>query len=76
MEGVELPAPGDAVHLRDRLSSFRIHSGQRQQDPTKKARNREGLRSQRSAWLALGLSDDPSGSRLLAKPFPSPDAIR
>lgn len=66
---------GDAVYLRDSLSSFRVHRGQRQQDPAKKDRNMDSIRGLQSAWLALGLRDSLSHDPLLAKPFPPPAAI-
>ena len=66
---------GDAVYLRDSLSSFRVHRGQRQQDPAKKDRNMDSIRGLQSAWLALGLHDSLSHHPLLAKPFPPPAAI-
>jgi glycosyltransferase involved in cell wall biosynthesis len=63
---------GDAVYLRDSLSFFRIHSGQRQHDPAKKQRNIDSMRSLRSAWLALGLHEKLAHVQLLAKPYPPP----
>lgn len=61
---------GDAVYLRDRLSSFRIHPGQRQHDPTKWRRNIESIRSLQAAWLELGLHGRVRPDVLLVKPLP------
>jgi SAM-dependent methyltransferase len=63
---------GDAVYLRESLSCFRIHPGQRQHDPTKKQRNIDSIRSLRAAWLELGLHEKMARNQLLAKPFPPP----
>ncbi len=63
---------GDAVYLRESLSSFRIHPGQRQHDPAKMQRNIDSIRSLQSAWLALGLHERMPRDQLLAKPFPPP----
>jgi glycosyltransferase involved in cell wall biosynthesis len=63
---------GDAVYLRDSLSFFRIHPGQRQQDPAKTQRNIDSMRSLRSAWQALGLHETIADDQLLVKPFPQP----
>jgi len=66
---------GDAVYLTERLSSFRVHAGQRQHDPSKLQRNIDSIRSLQAAWLDLGLQSLLPPSRLLTKPFPpSPDA--
>ena len=64
---------GDAVYVRESLSSFRIHPGQRQHDPAKARRNIESIRGLQSAWLALGLHERIPRDQLLAKPFPPPD---
>ena len=61
---------GDAVYLRESLSSFRIHPGQRQHDPAKMRRNVDSIRGLQAAWLALGLHERIARDRLLAKPFP------
>ena len=66
---------GDAVYLRERLSSFRIHPGQRQHDPAKTQRNADSIRALQAAWLGLGLHDRMRSDLLLAKPFPLPDGI-
>ena len=62
---------GDAVYLHQCLSSFRIHAGQRQHDPTKLQRNIGSIRSLQAAWLALGMHERLPPDRLLVKPFPS-----
>jgi len=64
---------GDAVYLRESLSSFRIHPGQRQHDPAKARRNVESIRELQYAWLALGLFERIERTELLAQPFPAPD---
>jgi glycosyltransferase involved in cell wall biosynthesis len=61
---------GDAVYLNRRLSSFRIHEGQRQHDPAKAARNAASIRSLQAAWLELGLDRRLRPDELLVKPFP------
>jgi len=61
---------GNAVYLRESLSSFRIHPGQRQHDPSKMRRNVDSIRGLQSAWLALGLHERIPRDGLLAKPFP------
>jgi glycosyltransferase involved in cell wall biosynthesis len=61
---------GDAVYLRESLSCFRIHPGQRQHDPTKMRRNIDSIRSLQSAWLALGLHERMPRDQMLVKPFP------
>jgi len=63
---------GDAVYLRESLSSFRIHPGQRQHDPTKARRNVESIRELQYAWLALGLFERIPRTELLAQPYPAP----
>jgi Glycosyl transferase family 2 len=66
---------GDAVYLTERLSSFRVHPGQRQHDPSKRQRNIDSIRSLQAAWLELGLQSLLPPNLLLTKPFPpSPDA--
>lgn len=66
---------GDAVYLADRYSSFRIHRGQRQHDPTMFQRNANSIRSLQAAWLRLGLHQRLPPDRLLVKPFPLPAEI-
>ena len=61
---------GDAVYLRERLSSFRIHPGQRQRDPAKVKRNFASARSLQAAWLDLGLHARLRPDVLLMKPYP------
>jgi hypothetical protein len=63
---------GDAVYLRECLSSFRIHAGQRQHDPAKVQRNMASIRSLQGAWLELGLHEKLPPDRLLTKPLPPP----
>ena len=65
---------GDAVYLRDSLSFFRIHPGQRQHDPTKKKRNLDSIAGLRAAWQALGLHEKLAPGQLLVKPYPPPAA--
>jgi len=62
---------GDAVYLRESLSSFRIHPGQRQHDPAKAGRNAESIRELQHAWLALGLFEKIPRTELLAQPYPT-----
>lgn len=64
---------GDAVYLRESLSSFRIHPGQRQHDPAKARRNVESIRELQYAWLALGLFERIPRTELLARPHPAPE---
>jgi len=61
---------GDAVYLRDSLSDFRIHPGQRQNDPAKRARNRESVHELQRAWGALDLHTWCLPEHLMVKPFP------
>jgi glycosyltransferase involved in cell wall biosynthesis len=61
---------GDAVYLEERLSSFRIHDGQRQHDPAKAQRNIASIRSLQAAWLTLELDSGLNPDELLVKPFP------
>jgi glycosyltransferase involved in cell wall biosynthesis len=61
---------GDAVYLRDSLSSFRIHPGQRQHDAAKAQRNVESIRELQYAWLALGLFERMPRTEILAQPYP------
>ena len=65
---------GDAVYLRERLSSFRIHAGQRQHDPAKARRNIESIRGLQATWLDLGLHRRLAPDVLLTRPFPFADA--
>lgn len=62
---------GDAVYLRDSLSSFRIHPGQRQHDPSKFQRNIDSIRRLQAAWLDLKMNERVPRNRLLARPFPA-----
>jgi glycosyltransferase involved in cell wall biosynthesis len=64
---------GDAVYLRESLSCFRIHPGQRQHDPAKMRRNIDSIRSLQSRWLTLGLHERMPRDQLLVKPFPPSD---
>ena len=66
---------GDAVYLRERLSSFRIHPGQRQHDPAKARRNVESIRSLQAAWLDLGLHQRLAADALLTQPFPPSSGV-
>ena len=61
---------GDAVYVREALSSFRIHPAQRQHDPAKARRNVQSIRELQSAWLGLGLHEGLRPDVVLAKPFP------
>jgi SAM-dependent methyltransferase len=61
---------GDAVYRRERLSSFRIHAGQRQHDPAKAQRNIESIRGLQAAWLDLGLHQRLAPDVLLTREFP------
>ena len=61
---------GDAVYLRDALSSFRIHAGQRQHDPAKARRNIQSIRELQAAWLGFALHEGLEPDRLRVKPFP------
>jgi hypothetical protein len=62
------------VHLRERLSSFRIHPGQRQHDPAKARRNAESIRGLQAVWLELGLHERLAPDMLLTRPFAPSDA--
>jgi len=62
---------GDAVYVRESLSSFRIHPGQRQHDPAKARRNVESIRELQYAWLALGLFERIPRTELLTQPYPA-----
>ncbi len=65
---------GNAVWYRRALSEFRIHPAQSQQDPAKRLRAVEGIRSLQHAWLALGFPEHLRATEVLAQPFPpSPD---
>ena len=66
---------GDAVYLRERLSSFRIHPGQRQHDPAKAQRNADSIRGLQAAWLRLGLHERLRSDALVIKPFPPQEAV-
>ena len=66
---------GDAVYLRECVSAFRIHPGQRQHDPAKLQRNVESIRSLQAAWLELGLHARLRPDLLLTKPFPPPSDV-
>lgn len=66
---------GDAVYLRDALSSFRIHAGQRQHDPAKARRNIESIRELQAAWLGLALHEGLEPDRVRTKPFPPAEAV-
>jgi hypothetical protein len=61
---------GDAVYLRESLSDFRIHPGQRQNDPAKRARNSESVHELQRAWGALDLHTCCLPEHLMVKPFP------
>jgi hypothetical protein len=61
---------GNAVWYRRPLSSFRIHSGQSQQDPSRWQRAVDGIRSLQRAWLALGLAQYLRPHEVLCQPFP------
>ena len=61
---------GDAVYLRDSLSAFRIHPGQRQNDPAKRERNVESVGEMQRAWGALDLHQSTAHDELWVKTFP------
>jgi hypothetical protein len=65
---------GDAVYMREALSSFRIHPAQRQHDPAKARRNVQSIRELQSAWLELELHEGLQPDVVLAKPFPPESA--
>ena len=62
---------GDAVYRTRPLSAFRIHSGQRQHDPTKAQRNIASIRALQAAWVELGLHEGLPPDRLLVRAFPA-----
>ena len=61
---------GDAVYLRESLSTFRIHAGQQQSDAQTVRRSAAGVRGLRTAWRALGLHRRIEPYTLLAKRYP------
>lgn len=65
---------GDAVYRVSPLSSFRIHSGQRQHDPAKADRNVASIRALQAAWVALGFLELLPPDKLLVQPFPAEEA--
>ncbi len=64
---------GDAVYRSEALSSFRVHPGQRQHDPSKVERNVDSIRELQSAWLGMQLHRRLPPDELWVKPFPSVD---
>lgn len=66
---------GDAVYRSEALSSFRVHPGQRQHDPSKIERNVASIRELQSAWLGLQLHRRLPPDELWVKPFPPADEI-
>ena len=65
---------GNAVYLRERLSSFRVHPNQRQHDPVTQQRSIASIRSLQSAWLELNVHERQPPHLVLARPFPPGDA--
>jgi glycosyltransferase involved in cell wall biosynthesis len=61
---------GDAVYLEQRLSSFRVHAGQRQHDPVTRRRSIDSIRELQAAWLALQISAWHPPDTLRVQPFP------
>jgi glycosyltransferase involved in cell wall biosynthesis len=61
---------GDAVYLLEPQSAFRIHSGQRQHDPTTARRTIDSIRELQAAWLALGLHRGRPPHMLSTQPYP------
>jgi glycosyltransferase involved in cell wall biosynthesis len=66
---------GDAVYRSEALSSFRVHPGQRQHDPSKAQRNVDSIRELQAAWLDLKLHQRLQADVLWTKPFPPPADI-
>ena len=64
---------GNAVYRTDALSSFRVHPGQRQHDPSKAQRNVDSIRELQTAWLDLELHQRLAPDVLWTKPFPPHD---
>ena len=64
---------GDAVYFHDRLSSFRIHTAQRQLAPSAGDRAIGSIRRLQAAWLPLGVFDILPPDLLLTKPYPPRD---
>jgi glycosyltransferase involved in cell wall biosynthesis len=65
---------GDAVYLREGLSSFRTHAGQRQNDPQTRRRSIDSIRELQAAWLELGVHERQPPHLFLARPYPPDDA--
>jgi len=61
---------GDAVYRTDALSSFRVHPGQRQHDPSKAQRNVDSIRELQATWLDLRLHERSAPDVLWTKSFP------
>jgi glycosyltransferase involved in cell wall biosynthesis len=61
---------GNAVYLRQSLSSFRNHPLQRQRDPLMVQRTIDSIRRLQAAWLAFGLHERHPPDQLLVRPFP------
>jgi glycosyltransferase involved in cell wall biosynthesis len=61
---------GDAVYRTDALSSFRVHPGQRQHDPSKSQRNVDSIRELQAAWLDLKLHERSAPDVLRTRSFP------
>lgn len=62
---------GNAVYLRESLSSFPIHPGQRQHDPVTRARSIGSIRALQAAWLELGIHERHAPDTLLTRAFPT-----
>jgi hypothetical protein len=62
---------GDAGYRSEALSSFRVHPGQRQHDPSKVQRNVDSIRELQAAWLGLKLHQRLAPDLLWTKSFPS-----
>ena len=65
---------GNAVYLRESLSSFRIHPAQRQHDPVTRQRSVASIRGLQDAWLELGIHERHPPHLLMTRPFPPLDA--
>lgn len=65
---------GDAVYLRERLSSFRVHANQRQDDPVTQQLSIASIRALQAAWLELNVQERQPPHLLLTRPFPPGEA--
>jgi hypothetical protein len=61
---------GNAVYLHERLSSFRVHGNQRQNDPVMQQRSVASIRALQAAWLELKVHERQPPHLLLTRPFP------